>query len=120
MDPFTQPSTARPLTGDWDTDTAPTTAVVNPPLTHTAPLTLDELYERARNAASLDELLDAAEAIRAKVPGSPRLGGLPAELLALRLAERQALAAEATFNLLAELVNGLAANPMMAAMMGGR
>lgn len=49
-------------------------------------------------------------------PLTPTTNALLTELLAV--AHRQAAAAEATYTLVADLVNGLTSNPMVAAMMG--
>lgn len=116
MDPTTP-------TGDFDTDTggavnrvltAAEQAMSDTALTtHTHTATdadpIDQAYDALTAAAGPDELIAAAE---------PQLP--PVELVALRLMERNALAAEATYTLLAQLVNGLTSNPMVAAMMGGQ
>jgi hypothetical protein len=107
-------------TGDFDTDTggvnrsltAAEQAMAETAQPSPGGLTYAAGYRRAQQATSVAELV----AVNADLG----VALSPSELLVLRLAERQAVAAEATYNLLAQLVNGLTANPMVAAMMGGQ
>lgn len=91
-----------------------TADTAGPPYTHTAVAGFSPAagYRRAQQAASVAELLSANADLGVDLD--------PSELLVLRLAERSANAAEATYNLLAQLVNGLMSNPMVGAMMGGQ
>lgn len=115
--PLAYPAPApAPLTGDYDVDVSPGPAPRN-----ADPMdVLDAALAAAATAQTVDELLAAVQMICRADGNGGMVAPTAAEGVALRLAERQAVAAEATYNLLAQLVNGLTSNPMVAAMMGGQ